>query len=201
MQIIRKITEDEMILEFLKAEFDSTRFKENLIKHLKDLKESENVILAADLTNSNQNQLRKKLFGLYRDYGSNDGLFEGFPTEVEWFDARISKFELLNKVYYIDYSYWNELSNGTRLPKDAVPNIINNVKVFNVSNDGFISASKDFKNGKTFAKLILVSDYKKIVVLEGHLRLTAYAMNPNLLEENTLVLIGYSKHMQNWSCF
>ncbi len=197
----KKITENIMILEFLKAELDSSRFKNKLTEGLNKLNANTEIITNADLKNEEENQTRKKLFNIYRDYDNNVGLFEGFPTNIEWHEVDITKEELLNQVFYIDYDYWTELTSGSRLPKDAVKSIKEGKTVFEVSNEGFLNASEDFKKGKKFNKLILVSDGKKLVVLEGHLRLTVYAMNPDLVPETIPVIIGYSSNMTEWSCF
>jgi hypothetical protein len=197
----KKISENEMILEFLKAELDSSRFRKDIDEQLNKLNQDISIVTDANLEDSKENKIRKELFKLYRDYENPDGLFEGFPNDVEWFEEEISKEDLLNNIYYIDYSYWNEISNGTRLAKNAVENINNDIKIFNVPNDGFRSASEDFRKGKSFTKLILVSDGNKLVVLEGHLRITVYAMNPTLLTDSIPVIIGYSEKMKNWTCF
>lgn len=63
----------------------------------------------------------------------------------------------LDQVMYIDYSYWNEISNHTRLPMHARENIENDVRVFGASNQTFIEISADFKEGKDFPRLILIS--------------------------------------------
>lgn len=197
----RKISEDEMVLEFLKAEIGSSRYSGKINQQLIEINSNLDLITQGDLNNDEQNALRKKLFKAYRDYDNEEGLFEGFPTDVEWFEEEISKEDLLNKVYYIDYDYWIELSKGSRLAKDAVANIKSDVQIFKQSNDGFIKASEEFRNGKKFSRLILVTDGKKIVVLEGHLRLTVYAMNSDLLPGFLTVIVGYSNNMTSWSCF
>lgn len=197
----KKVTENIMILEFLKAELDSSRFKNKIKKGLSELRVSTEIINNANLGDVNENNIRKKIFDIYRDYENKQGLFEGFPDDVDWYEADITKEELLNEVYYIDYDYWTELTHGSRLPKDAVKAIKEGKTVFGVSNEGFINTSNDLRKGKRFKKLILVSDGRKIVVLEGHLRLTVYAMNPDLVPEKMPVIIGYSNSMFEWGCF
>ncbi len=196
-----KITEDQMILEFLQAEIESPRFKQGIIEELVKLSYSVGIISNANLNDFEENKIRKDIFKLYRDFENEDGLFEGFPGNVEWFEEEITKEDLLSKVFYIDYSYWNEITDGTRLPKDAVEKIKNNIEIYGQSNENFLQASAEFQKGKKFPKLILVSDGNKTVVLEGHLRITVYAMNRNLLPAKLPIIIGYSPEMRKWSCF
>ena len=99
---------------------------------------------------------------------------------------------MINDVKYINYDYWIELTNGSRLPKDSVEKIKNNDKVFNVSYEDFLEASETFKKTKTFDEIIIVSDLHEFVVLEGHLRLTVYALNKDILPDKISVIIGVS---------
>lgn len=197
----KKINQNVMILEFLNAELDSSRFKDKIHKALNELDANAELITNANLEDAKDNHKRKKIFNLYRNFESTEGLFEGFPSDIDWYEADITKDELLNQVYYINYDYWVELSNKSRLPKDAAKSIMEGKIIFEVSNDGFLSASKSFRSGKNFNKLILVSDGNKIVVLEGHLRITVYAMNPDLLPETIPIIVGYSNEMNKWSSF
>ena len=48
---------------------------------------------------------------------------------------------------------------------------------------------------------ILVSDGKQFVVLEGHLRLTVFALNKDILPERLSLIIGFSEKMKDWSNF
>lgn len=196
-----KISEDEMILEFLQAEIESSRFQKALFEELKTLESDHSLITTPDLTDPKQNSLRKSIFKRYRDFENEEGLFEGFPKDVEWFVEELSKETLFSNVYYIDYSYWNEITNGSRLPVDALERINNGIKVFDVPYDNFIDASSDFKHGKKFKRLILVSDGSKYVVVEGHLRMTVYAMNSDLVPDPLQVIVGYSKSIHEWSSF
>lgn len=201
MNIIKRIDENQMILEFLKAEIDSSRFRKEIDQALNQVNADIEIITKPNLHDQTENQKRKEIFKIYRDYENQEGLFEGFPDDIKWYKAEITKAELLNEVYYIDYSYWNEITDGSRLPKDAVEKIRKDIRIYDVSNEGFINASKDFRNGKKFAKLILVSDRNKIVVLEGHLRITVYAMNTDILPDLMSVIIGFSSNLKSWTSF
>lgn len=196
-----RISEDEMILEFLLAELDSSRFSSKLHTALTKVGADKHLITKANLDSEQENQLRRSVFKDYRKYEDPDGLFYGLPNDIEWFKEKVSKKELLSNVFYIDYDYWVKLSKTTRLPVEAAKSIKEGIEIFGVSNQGFISAEDAFRRGKNFHKLILVSDGKKNVVLEGHLRITVYALSKDLLPENLDVIIGYSKQMANWDLF
>ena len=60
-----------------------------------------------------------------------------------------------------------------------------------------------FRSGILFPEMIFVSksenDY--FVVLEGHLRLTAYILNLEKTPEELKVIVGYSKKIDEWGCY
>ncbi len=103
-------------------------------------------------------------------------------------------------VRYVEYSYWNVISAGSRLPLDAAAQIRNNVTAFDVPNTGFLKAAGAVREGHTFPELILVrcGPAAPSVVLEGHLRLTAYALEPEQTPESLSVIIGESPGFDQW---
>jgi len=200
MKIISQISENEVIAEFLKAELNSNRFRDRVLSTLDGL--DIGIINKPDLSDATENQIRKKVLGEFRGYGLNKGLFENFPVDIVWYKASFEKNELYN-VMYIDYSYWNELSNNTRLPINARLNIHNDIRVFETSNQGFFDISLAIKEGKSFPRLIFVSRNKhaRIVVLEGHARLTGYFLYPDYLPETLEVIIGFSEGFKDWDLY
>jgi len=99
------------------------------------------------------------------------------------------------KIKYITYSYWKEITNGTRYAKDSVKNIKNNVEIFGVSNDNFINLSEYIKNGNKIDPIIILAPIEKkdnMIVLEGHVRLTAINLIIDYFSE-LKVLIGFVK--------
>lgn len=199
MIFIRKSSESEMIAEFLSGEYRSKRFSDDIKASMEKLSVSEQVITAPDLTNDSENALRKRVLGDFRGYGENRELFENFPSIADW---RICRFERgdLEWILYIDYSYWNELSDGTRSPIIAAENIRKGKTVFDVPNDGFIAAAEHLKSGGKLPRTILITaDLERFVIVEGHQRLTAYAMLPNKLDgEECIVGVCGTDEMKRW---
>ena len=189
MKILRESSEDEMLLEFLKAEYSSERFSEQLTEAMERLGITEELIAEADLQNKEENAKRKNLLRAFRGYGENRELFERFPTVEEWKLCSFSEKDLVN-IRYIDYSYWNELSAGTHTPLFAAETIRSGIRIYDVSNDGFLHTAEYIGNGGTFPKLFfLTSDYVNFVIVEGHLRMTAYALVSECFD-NVEVIVG-----------
>ena len=189
MKILRKSSEAEMICEFLRTEFVSDRFSEQLKKAMNTLSIDEQLLLLADLENEDENALRKDLLGEFRGYSRNKELFENFPSQIEWSMCSFSE-EDLAKIRYIDYSYWNELSAGTRSPLTAAKQVRKGITIYGQSTDGFLQAAKYIENGGRFQNMIfLTADFNRFVIVEGHLRMTAYALMPNYFD-NIHCIVG-----------
>ncbi len=189
MKILRESSENEMILEFLKAESTSERFFQQIKNAMEELGFEESIVFSANLQNEIENIKRKKLLGEFRGYGVGRELFENFPTKfTEWSLCSFSSSDL-DKIRYIDYSYWNELSAGTRKPLTAAEVIRSGVRIYDLSNDGFLHTAEYIKNGGTFPKLFfLTSDYENFVIVEGHFRMTAYALVPECFNDVEVIV-------------
>lgn len=199
MKFLRTSSEDEMISEFLKAEYRSERFSEQIKKAMKELLLDESIILSADLNDAKENISRKKLLGEFRGYGLDRELFEDFPKEIQWSLCNFMSDDL-DFIRYIDYSYWNELSQGTHSPLVAAQTILNGVEIYNLINAGFIKAAEFIKSGGNFPRpILLTSDMEHFVIVEGHLRFTAFALVPECFN-NVECFVGKcsSDDLKNW---
>lgn len=67
MNLICQISENEVIAEFLKAEINSNRFRDRVITALNGIEIG--IINQPDLSNTTENQIRKKVLGEFRGYG------------------------------------------------------------------------------------------------------------------------------------
>jgi hypothetical protein len=106
-------------------------------------------------------------------------------------------------VRFIDYSYWNELSGGSRLAVDAAPRIRAGVAPFGVPSDRLLALAEEVAAGAQFPPLILVTTGPggDLVVLEGHVRLTAFMLARDRLPPELEVLVGSSATMTRWDCW
>jgi hypothetical protein len=196
VRVVRDSSEDEMIALFLLGELTSERFGEAIGTALRAAGQTETLITAADLGDEGQNRARRAILAATRGYGENTDVFENFPARVRWVQAMLSPGELA-RVRYIEYSYWNELSCGSRLPSDAAQQIRRGVSVFGVSNRRFLRAARAVERGELFPPLILAGRRRdRLICLEGHLRLTAYALAEFPCEVECLV--GTARTMDRW---
>ncbi|MGW2485724.1 hypothetical protein ACWCV9_00710 [Streptomyces sp. NPDC001606] len=197
VQVLSVSSEEEMVACFLSGELPSRRFGQNLRSRLAAAGQAEELLTHPDLSDTDANLARWALLAATRGYGENRDLFENFPTHVAWTRALLSADEAAS-VRYLDYSYWVELSGGSRRPADAAARIRAGLRAFDVPNEPFFDAAHAFIRGERFPPLILVGERQDdLVCLEGHLRLTAYALAgfPTDVE----CLIGTAPAMGRWA--
>jgi hypothetical protein len=201
MRWIRPSSEPEMVALFLQQELASERFGPTIAEHLEREALPREIITRPDLTDAQGQAERHRLLRLHRGYGTEDGQYlSAFPTAgVRWDWAGITPDEL-RQVKYIDWSYWLELSGGSRLPTDAADRLRAGVRPCDVSTDRFFAMAACVAAGAIFPPLILVTAQQQggLVVLEGHVRLTAYVLEVDALPPELEVLVGYSPAIARW---
>ncbi|HVZ58391.1 MAG TPA: hypothetical protein VG935_01400 [Patescibacteria group bacterium] len=197
---MKKITEDQMVAVFLQSELDSTRFGENVSTILRDMGVTESLVTSPHFNDEKENELRKKILTKHRGYSTREDLFAHFPHTVDWYQTSLPK-ELLPNLRYIEFSYWTEITGGSRRVKDAIDTIKAGRQVFNQSNEPFHNAAKAVKQGTLFPPLILVTkdSLADAVILEGHLRATAYVLELNSAPDEIPVILGKAKDMDKWT--
>jgi hypothetical protein len=202
MRKIRDASEDEMIAIFLRTELSSVRFRQKLELHIQQEKIDTRIIQEPDWRNASENVLRRKLLGAYRGYGQNRDYFPDFPAHVRWEWVGLSR-EELEQVRYINWEYWLDLTDGTRMAIDGARNALAGKVVYDVSSDKLVSLAIALRQGAQFPPLILVAKDigSPLVVMEGHARLTAYLIAPECIPTELEVIIGYSEQMTGWDCY
>jgi hypothetical protein len=118
MRIIRGGSEPEVVAAFLRGELDSPRYRERIRELLPAAGLGESALLAPELEDAEANSRRARVLEEHRAWLRRDGLFGGFPEEVEWRLVGLHPDEVLS-ILYIDWDWWLRISDGTRLPLDA----------------------------------------------------------------------------------
>ena len=177
MVILCNASEAEMVLAFLQAEIDSSRFRDEVINALKECNVTEKLIIHGDVLNETENVIRKKVLGIYRGYPDSE-IFKNYPGKIDWKFVRFETGDL-DRLRYISYSYWDELSKGTRKPNDATKTVNDGIEIFGVSNQYFLDGRELLRQGKRFPPIIVLTDGNgPYILIEGHCRATCYALVP-----------------------
>jgi hypothetical protein len=170
VQILRPVAEDEVLECFVLAERDSARYGERVRGLLEKHSGDVRAVLAE-----------------HRSW-PDEGLFGGFPRDVSWYRARLKKDEVLD-ILYINWDWWLRLTDGTRRPRDAAAR-----QARDAGDEAIARAAA------TNPPLIAVRAPRSyLVVLEGHVRLTAYALFPEHLPDELEIYLGESPRMAEWS--
>ncbi len=192
MQLLYEIDEAEMVATFLRGELTSQRFGPAIRAILARDGRHIDVIAHPDVAQAGDNDYRARVLGEYHDYGRDQGLFQDVPRQIRWYRALATK-EDLRHIRYINYSYWNELSGGSRLAANAAEQIRQGIEIFGLSNDGFWKMAKALRAGARFPELIMVrfGEREPPALLEGHMRLTAYFLALECIPPQLAVIVGY----------
>ncbi|HSK73755.1 MAG TPA: hypothetical protein VK892_18805 [Pyrinomonadaceae bacterium] len=198
MRIIERVTEAEMIATFLRAEIRSSRFGKDILRILKRDRASRKVIDNPNVRDAAENEYRAALLGEFRGFGRNEEIFMDFPNDVEWHRTLLSRSDLL-KIRYMNYSYWIDLSGGSRLVADAAKRVAAG-EIEKATADWIRAAADAVKRGASFPEPILVSRNRQsdLIVLEGHLRMTAYLLSLDYLPAEMPMIVGYSEGIKRW---
>src|SRR5437763_10152173 len=178
-----------MVATFLRAELDSPRFREALLAFVDDVA----LITRPDLDDAEENAARARALDGYRGWFRRVWLFHGFPHDVEWSRVALTRDEVLS-ILYIDWDWWVEVSAGTRRPLDAARRI----------RDGLVPGVTAEEHERVAGgTLIVVTNPQraKFVLVEGHARLTAFALAPQRVPDELEVLLGVSPAIEEWSLF
>jgi hypothetical protein len=186
------------VAKFLEAELSSGRHGSALHAAMKSMGVPDEVIVIPDLGNNEQNQQRDALLTEARGWKVNKYLFEDFPTKVAWYEVEFTQ-EDIDNLLYLNHSYWRELSNGSRRVKDAAKSIKQGKVVFGQSNQAFLDVAHEIENGEEYPEIIVVAPDDKTtpIILEGHLRATAYSLagrKPLIIR----AILGVSPGIKQW---
>ena len=185
------VSNDEMVLSFLRREINSPRWGPHYIAVLSRMRSDRlSLIDNADLNDADANRIRARVLGPVRGYGHNELLFRGFPTDTTWRRVQLDPPDF-HKLNYLNCSPFPELTDGTRAIE---------VGARNYHRDGELALRVDnvvqaIEKGASLQELILVEDADSLVVLEGNTRATAYVKASTT---SFSALVGSSPTMYTW---
>lgn len=192
MQKLRRVTEAEVIAEFLKNEFYQEEFHH-------DRQQFEELVLRADVDDCNSNALRRAL--LFRRRGH---MWRELPPDTTWWEVQIEAPDL-HRIRVFPRAQWRKVADGSFLLKDIVQRI---------RTHRFRGATRDFiakvqalsyrvrvSDDNSAVLLIGIDDQNPVTVLEGNHRLTAALLaSPEILQTRFRVYCGFSPRMSE-SCW
>lgn len=199
MRVVGPVPEAEVIAEFLRIEADSPRFGPRIRARVAADGRDAAVLEAPDTASAADNAYRAALLHGYRGIGGSAPLLEGLPERLDWTRARLHRADL-ERVRYMDYPYWNALSEDTRSPRHAAQRIHAGRTAMDRPNDAFLAVAARLCAGEALGTILLVTpdDQSPLVILEGHTRVTAMLLRPECLPAEIEVLVGRAPGVRDW---
>jgi hypothetical protein len=198
MRVVTAVAEDEVIAAFLRAEIASDRFGPLLAKILDRRGLAESLLAHPDVNDADANGTRREVLAEHRGWGRDEEMFGGFPVRVDWFRAALTRDEVL-AIRYIDWDWWLDVSGGSRLPTDAAARLrAGLVPGHGVEGHEPIAAALAARPAPPELIVVRTAGSAPLVVVEGHVRLTAYALFPEHLPDELEVFLGESPDFARW---
>jgi len=187
MRRLRRITEQEVIAEFLKSEFHHAEFHDYRRRF-------EHLVLRADVTTAAENALRRAL--LYRRRGH---MWHELPVNTEWWEVKIEPSDL-KLIRAFPRAQWRQIANGSFLLVDIAERIRTRPFTGHVRECiTKVHAIRDsLRRGESLgcALLIGVDEGNALTILEGNHRLTAALLEHHNVPQNQLrIFCGFSPRM------
>jgi hypothetical protein len=201
---LRHATESEIVLAFLRGEMDSQRFGSD-IRHALVEAGGLDLVQRPDLNSEEENRARERALSEARGWRTNTGLFTGFPETVEWYHGPLPPDEL-SRVRFIDYSYWIELSGGSRRPQD-VPSTLRAGKLptwlVKLGTSWCFELAARLATAGVVDDLIVMAtpDLGELVLLEGHARVAAIFVGGLHRRLTVHAYFGLSAAIEQWELF
>ena len=183
MQLGERLAPDVVYAAWLAAELPSERFGARVREELAKAGAGETLITHPDLGAVEENRLRRALL-----HACRYGYYGDWLYELSWYRALLEPAEVL-EVRYINWDWWLEISGGTRMPLDGAAWERRNGSVlrFRPESPPLICVRADPRS--------------HLVVLEGHVRLTALAMDPETIPSPLEILLGEGEAVRSWGCY
>ena len=201
VRIVETTGEPEVVAEFLRGELESERFGPGVRAALERRDVDSRLVTDPDLADAAANELRRELLGDVRSWGQAEGMFGGFPASVRWHRAVLTPDEVAS-ILYIDWDWWLMASGGSRRATDAAERIRRGL-LSGVSAGEHERIVARLATGPPLPRLIVVTppDRSRLVLVDGHARLTGFMLFPESLPPELEVLLGEASGLERWGLF
>ena len=188
-----------MILAFLKAEADASRYRKIVESGFAATRFTRaELIDNADLSDQHQNQARFWILEQYRGYRQGRLLFSGFPSDVTWRRVALEPNEL-DRLRYAKELSWQQMSDETRKPSRLVEKL-NRGELPQDVTERIRTIQRAFTEGKNFPELIAVEGRTdELILIEGHSRASAYVASR--VDKRIEIFLASSPSMSAWTFF
>lgn len=196
--INEEITEDEMIAEFLLAEVDSPRHGPRLKEFAGRLSIHLAVVRNPDCAAHDDNRQRRDLLTEYRGWTRYESVFGGLPTaSIEWRRADLHRADL----DHVEVIQWLVDEFPDSFPGRPLGTVRDAAQQASTPHSGIAEMASTMSEGRQPARPILITTptVDRVVILEGHNRLLAYALLGEMAPLLIPVIVGITAEAGQWS--
>ncbi len=188
MRKVRRVSEDEVISEFLKSEFYQPEFD----RYREQFRE---IVTHPDLSNPAENELRRAL--LYRRRGR---MWRELPVDTEWWQVELRTSDLA-RIRVFPRNHWRKLANGNFYLTEMVDHI--RARVGSHPSDTFVAKLRSLSDELASAPehdssvlLIGLDEEGPLTIIEGNHRMAAASLvSPQDIHLRFQFLCGFSPRM------
>jgi O-antigen/teichoic acid export membrane protein len=187
VRVIRRVSEDEVIAEFLKTDFSNSAFEE----YQETLRE---LVLTPHLDDAGENAKRRALLFI-----RHFALWKELPAETEWFELEIQTADLA-QIRVFPRAQWRKLARGN-FGITAVAERLRTFRSHNDSGEAFLSKIAALRAGlrqdATPGAVLLIglSESDPFTILDGNHRLLAAILTSPEILSRFRFLCGLSPRM------
>lgn len=188
MRLIRRLTEAEVICEFLKNEFYQKEYD-------RDRQQFEPYVIRPDLSNERENAVRRAL--LFRRRGH---MWRELPADTQWYQIEFDP-EDIRQIRVFPRAQWRKISNGSYSLADVVERIrerrFNGVDPHVLNKIHVLRYRFEHESPGSTVLLIGVDTHEPLTILEGNHRLAAALLvSPEVVRQRFRVFCGFSTAMR-----
>jgi len=195
-------SEDQVILAWLQAEIESPDFQAYVIGNPPDpanLSAALKAARAPDLRDPAQNELRREIITSVYGFGQGAGSFEGLANDISWHRVRLTTDEIAEMLYARRDGAWRVLSPVTRKVAEGASNV-GHIFTGDQTNMVVLSLASGLchSSRKVPEIIALRRPDGVLVILEGHARATAIALEAHRFREGVFAYVGDGPSVANW---
>lgn len=195
-------TEDQVILAWLQAEIESPEFQAYIVGNPPNPANLSLALKAArspDLRDQTQNELRRQIITSTYGFGTGAGSFEGLAPDLSWRRYHLGVEDVAEMLYMRRSGPWQLLSPVTRKVAEGATNV-GHIFTGDPTNMVVLSlASGLCHSGRKLPEIIaLKRPDGRLVILEGHARATAIALEAHRFPRGVYAYVGDGPSVGNW---
>jgi hypothetical protein len=197
-------TDDQVVLAWLQAQIESPDFQAYLVGNPPEPARLSAALKAArspDLRDEAQNELRRQIIGSAFGFGQGTGSVAGLGDDIAWRRVRLSTADVGELLYANHEGAWRLLSPVTRKVAEGATNI-GHVFTGDPTNMVVLSlASGLCHSEKKVPEIIALKRPSdgRLVILEGHARATAIALEAHRFERGADAFVGEGPSVASWA--